>query len=426
MNGHFSVEDGVLGPQLWMQQRLVATAEAPSVSRSYAPIGGAKNDLVHTVSVSWTNNTPIAQQVYGLVTRGGVQVALTARSRGYLAALHGVEITGSAEPPTSWNLVEVSRHGCGLDVGGGGLLGLEARFGVQEYRAHSATAPLMPHMPGMWLVEPGQTIHARVELRFVAPAWEATGVEGGEHDTESGFISGDTRLDLVAIPLLGPPPSRPTPTVVGVSYAMGGVFGSRVDLPDGVQPGDVILAVSLSHWALLLDIQPMEPGWSLLHQVGAGPMSSHGKVYWRIAGEDEPSTYGFSNSLMGEQITHLIVLRDASTFLDDGWAVASVVRREWWLFDDAHTTPSIDRNGQLLLAVSFVPFNPVTAVVSQTVPEGMTELSSITGAWSSCAVAALADPPRPTGERRFTVEPLPSWSTHSIGISILVPGAPLG
>ncbi|UBF41636.1 hypothetical protein SEA_CAIB_33 [Gordonia phage CaiB] len=190
--------DGVLSPQPWMQYRQVATAEAASKAGTY-PVagGGAKNDLLQTLGASWTNNSPLAQLVYGLVTRGGAVMTLQARSRGYLAASHGIEITTGTPA-----VAEVSRFGVGLDVGSGGTFGNETAYGIAEYRQNSHTMPLLPQQTGWLRVDPGQTVTARVELRFVSDFWESRAITNGEQGSESSYITGDTRLDLFALPVL--------------------------------------------------------------------------------------------------------------------------------------------------------------------------------------------------------------------------------
>ncbi|WAB09209.1 hypothetical protein SEA_LITTLEMUNCHKIN_33 [Gordonia phage LittleMunchkin] len=191
---HFDDTDGVVSPQPWMQWRRVVGQIAVSVSGGYPPNGGgAKNDLLQVSQVSWTNNTPIAQQVYGLVTRGGAYLALQARSRAYLVMRHGLAL-GAAAPAVA----EVSRFGGGVDVG---LSGSQVPYAVFEQRQSSRTLPLVPQLAGWTTVAPGQTITGRVELRFVSDFWESQQLSGDE-GSESNYITGDTRVDLFAIPVL--------------------------------------------------------------------------------------------------------------------------------------------------------------------------------------------------------------------------------
>lgn len=124
-------------------------------------------------------------------------MTLQARSRGYLVARHGIEIT-TGTPATA----EVSRFGVGLDVGSGGTFGNETAYGIAEYRQHSHAMPLLPQQTGWLRLDPGQTVSARVELRFISDFWENRAITNGEQGSESSYITGDTRLDLFALPVL--------------------------------------------------------------------------------------------------------------------------------------------------------------------------------------------------------------------------------
>lgn len=427
-NEHFQIIDETISPQPWTQYRLLASRTTASVSRSYDTSGGGnKNDPVHTVSLAWTNDTPVPQYVYGMVTRGGAQVALQARSRGYLAMSHGIEITPTPDPPGSFDMIEVSRFGGGMDVGRGGLLAIGTGFGVHEVRANSASAPLVPQRTGWPAVAPGETFHARVELRFISEFWENTMIDGGDQNTVSQFISGDTRLDLYGIPAVIPPSPRPTPTIVGVEHGVNNTFPADVDVPAGTQEGDIILAIVANNIGLASDITPQEPGWTQVHVRNdglAGIGDVHMKVYMRTATDDEPASYRFTTGILAEVIAHLVVIRDASPFLTDGWQFASSLRRFFWERAEGHICPSIDRAGQLLLCASYFAHSPLQAPINQEPPDGMTELSDVDANGSSCAVAAMPNPPRPTGERMFVPTKTPQWSGRSIALTILVPGAP--
>lgn len=425
-NDHFEIIDETIAPQPWTQYRLLASKTAASVSRSYDTSGGGnKDDLVHTVDIKWTNNTPVPQWVYGMVTRGGAQVTLQARSRGYLAMLHGVDILNVPVLPEghTFDMVEISRFGCGMDAGKGGMLAIGSGFGVHEVRQNSSSAPLMPHATGWYAVAPDQTFHARVTLRFKSEFWENTSIDGGDQNTESLFISGDTRVDLYGIPAVTTPTPRPIPTVVGVEHSTNNTFHTDVDVPAGTAAGDIMIAVHANQFGLLSDLVPEQAGWTLVHVRDAGWENSHMKVWLRVAGADEPDSYTFGNGLLAEAITHLIVLRNASPDQFDGWQFASTLRKDWWIRDEGHIAPSVDRAGQLLLCVSYVPHAFWQDQVTQTPPEGMTEISDVSGELGTMAVAVLPSPPRPTRERVFVPSVGPEWAGRSIALTILVPGA---
>ncbi|MGV0738251.1 hypothetical protein ABQF35_14175 [Mycobacterium syngnathidarum] len=425
-NDHFLILDEAIEPQPWTQYRVLATKTAPSVSKSYDTSGGSnKDELVHTVDVQWTNNTPIHQAVYGTVTRGGAQVTLQARSRGYLQMLHSVDKLGAPTPPTSFDMIEVSRFGCGMDVGKGGILAVGTGFGVHEVRKNSSTAPLMPHSVGWETVAPGETFFARVQIRFKSDYWEQTTIDGGDQNTESLFISGDTRVDLYGIPAFAPPAERPTPTVVGVEHSTNNTFPTDVDVPAGTAEGHVMLAIVANNIGLASDITPSESGWTELHVRNDGLLGIgdvHLKVYGRIASASEPASYHFTTGALAEEIVQLIVLRDASTDLTE-WHVSSSLSKRFWERDTgANLCPSVDRAGQLLICASYVAHTPLQAPINQTPPDGMTELEDVDAEGCTMASAMLANPPRPTLDRGFTPSKVPQWSGRSIALSILVPG----
>ena len=239
---HFTVDaDGALTPQPWMQWRHVAGVANTSVARSYpvtlssgsidifgtlaglfgtifnsllgifghasilAPLTGAasaagnKNDLLHDMQTAWTNDSPIDQWVYGKITRGGARVSLQARSRGGLLLSSGYKAAvGDAGP-----LSEAGMFGCGADLGNAGTLSIGTKFCVHEVRQHAHTIPLAPERLGWYRLAPGATFTARCQLRFISEYWESTAIDGGTSGSESTVESGDTRLDLFAVPVIG-------------------------------------------------------------------------------------------------------------------------------------------------------------------------------------------------------------------------------
>lgn len=421
-NDHFAIVDEAISPQPWMQYRQVATNSAPSVSKSYAVTGGGnKNDPVHTIDAKWTNNTPVTQWVYGMVTRGGALVALQARSRGFLVQTHGVDVGTSV--PSSYDMIEASRFGIGGDYGVAGILGIGTGFAVSEIRQHSQTIPFMPHQVGWWSVDPGETFYARVELRFATLFWENTSIDGNDTGSESRFISGETRLDLFATPAAAALPARSTPTIVGsAEHSINYTFETDVDKPTGTTTGDVLIAVVANQFGVVGDLDPGESGWTEIHRRDAGWENVHARVFWKVAGGSEPSSYTFGNSLLAESIVTLVAIRNASPSLEDGWHIASNLGSKWWERDGGLRAPSIDRSGQMLLCFSYVPFAAWQTPVNQATPTGMTELSDASGNLSTMSCARLTGPPRPTVERLFVPSKDPVWAKKSVAVTILVPG----
>lgn len=423
---HFAPGDA-LAPQPWMQLRQVASITAPGVSKSYATSGGGnKNEAVQSVKVSWTNNTPTVQNVYAMVTRGGSSVFLQARSRGYLAERHGYTIDpSSANIPTT----EVSRHGTGMDNGKGGILATGTAYGVIEYRVNSTTYPLLPHLTGLFGVLPGETFNAQVDVKFISEFWENTQIDGGDAGTASGFVSGEVQIDVFAMPAVPTPPPRPIPTLLNGGVPMwddaGSTANAVVPMVPGVQAGDVLVAVVVNNFGLSTDINPVESGWTLLTSVNdglGGWEDTHLKIYTRVATASEPATYSFTNGLLAQEIAVMFGLRHASGDIEDGWYVASALRRNFLERDKGHIAPSIDRKGKFLVAISYFARNPFEGNITQTVPDGMTEMLGLALSNSSLSIAYMADPPRPTGDRMFIPSQEPDWPGRSIAVSLVIPG----
>lgn len=205
---HFQINDaGAIAPQPWMQYRQVASNSADSQSGSYAPtvtvgLDGTKNDLLQDVTAAWTNDTPIDQWVYGLITRGGARVTLQARSRGGLTVVSGYQEGTPDEGDTVVPITACSVLGCGADMGRGGILAAGTAYCIMEVRQSSTTFPLAPERAGWHRLAPGATFTGQVQVYFTSDQWESSDIEGGNLDTESSYLTGPTRIDLFAIPVL--------------------------------------------------------------------------------------------------------------------------------------------------------------------------------------------------------------------------------
>lgn len=431
---HFDITDGTLSPQPWMQLRRVVTNTTPSVFRTYAGTGGQNKDEVYqTLTVSWTNNTPIDQFVYGLVHQGGSAVALQARSRGYLRTSHSLSVMKSPRAAAPSPYTEVSRFGGGSDIGVGGLLGIGTDFAMHEVRSHSSTVYLMPNITGWTAVAPGMTVTGSVEVRFVSEKWESTTITNGKENTNATIMAGELSVDLWAVPVIDNPPTRTTPTIVGRNAKMESSKSVKVAKPPGTQYGDVMLAVVGNNFGDATAITA-PAGWVLIHAVNTNAFdwfNAHVKVYAKPVGTTEPADYTFTNSFGAEQIVELITLRGAvmpNTGADNnGWSIGST-RTKYAARGDMHTAPSMAAGGQLLICASFFGladnildgFGVVQ--VNQTPPAGMTELLNLNGSNSSMCVASLYDPPNPTAERKFTTQPRAYFAGTAVALAILVAG----
>jgi hypothetical protein len=194
-----------------MQYRQVASGSVPSKAGSYAPTVTStssspvtKNDLLQDLTVAWTNDTPINQWVYGIITRDGCRVSLQARSRGGLSLVSGYAETAIPSDLTKLtnSLVACSVLGCGADMGLGGILAAGTAYCIMEVRQNATSFPLAPERTGWHKLAPSVTFTGQLQLYFTSDYWETSGIEGGNLDTESSYLTGATRLDLFALPVL--------------------------------------------------------------------------------------------------------------------------------------------------------------------------------------------------------------------------------
>lgn len=433
---HFQVTaETVVAPQPWMQMQHIGGAEADAVSRHYEPTSGFnKSDGLQNLQVSWTNTSPVRQWVYGMVTRAGSRVTLQCRSRGYISTRHAM-VKNNGETPT-FGMTEVSRFGVGSDVGAGGILKIGGEYAISELRQNTVTAPFMPHLTGWTLMEPGETIHARIETRFISERWENSLVNGGDGDTESTVVAGELRLDLFSVPTLLHEVGRTIPTIVGGS---GNVKVGRavdyillnttvtVDCPADLEEGDVLIAIQCNQFGFGWDMSPVDSGWTLLHSRNDGLFGwedVHMKVWAHNVDGNEPEHFTWTNAWLAEETVVIIPLRGAVPVSEfsamEGWHVASNLSR--FRLVEEQMAPSIQRSGQLLFGVSFFAHTLFQTPIHQTPPSGMTEIIDTAGDMSTLAVAAIANPPNPTLDRHFVPNKIPFFTGHSITASILVPG----
>ena len=439
---HFIVADDAIGPQPWMQMRVVNSGTVASLSRSYDPTDGqARNDLLQTLQMTWTNDTPVAQWVWGTVGTSGRRVTLQCRSRGYLATSHSVDIVPAGMGAPSFDMEVVSLFGIGTDLGAGGLLAIGGAYGISDWRNNSTTSPLMPHVTGWFLIAPGDTFGARIEVAFVSEFWENTLIDGGDGDTEATIVTGDLSLALYAVPAAVTPPPRAVPYIVGGSANITSasvinelLWGGTItcDVPDDMMEGDHLIAIVANNTWSGTGISPLQDGWTLVHErQGQGDVQL--KVYARevSADSDEAMSYGFANPGIWSEITvAMLAVRDAGPYMSIyglDWVSGSTISKTWGA-TETHTAPTIDRRGQYLLAYSFFRHSPLDGPIHQTPPAGMTEVFDSALTNTSLALAELASPPRPTGERTFVPSRAPSWNGHSITGVLLIPGyqEPLG
>lgn len=185
--------DGSFGPQHYMQWRHVATNSAASIQNSYDVDGGNQAADLLQLQVSWTNSSPLAMKVYGLLTRGGSAITNQPRNRAYIETYLGAAQGAAPADPTASTLL--NRFGNGAD------------FGTVESNTKTVFSNLQTRqgertmLAGDTITLPaGHVYKLRVRLRWDAEFWETLPVYLGDSESELSIVTGGTRLDLYAYP----------------------------------------------------------------------------------------------------------------------------------------------------------------------------------------------------------------------------------
>lgn len=190
--------DGAISPQPYTQFRHVATNSANSVQKTYNTTGGNQAEDLVNFQVAWTNPNPLPMLVYGLVTRGGTNVRTGARTRAYIEMYYGLA-SGTAPADPTPNIL-LGRTGSGLD-GGTATVGSTtySRWATTEVRQAEHTL----HAGSFVTINTGQSIKLRVRLRWDGAFWETLPyLVAGASEAELSVMTGATRLDIYAIPVL--------------------------------------------------------------------------------------------------------------------------------------------------------------------------------------------------------------------------------
>lgn len=195
-SGSFELVDGThLRPKDHMQWRHVATNYTPATVLTFDINDGiAKDELLHSVQVQWTNTTPINQYAYALLTRAGSKVILQGNCSGYIQTKAGQ--TSGVSPADPSSLTAISRFGIGFERGKTALD--TAYYVIAESRMAERTMLFGDRV----LLTPGETVKFKAELRFVSHYWDYRTPQGGLSETESNLDTGASQLDVFAYPAL--------------------------------------------------------------------------------------------------------------------------------------------------------------------------------------------------------------------------------
>ncbi|MFC9436911.1 hypothetical protein [Nocardia sp. NPDC057030] len=162
-------------------------------------------------------------------------------------------------------------------------------------------------------------------------------------------------------------------------------------------------------------------GWTLLTGLDRGTNLLHQKIWTRIAGASEGTTYTFNQGSGEDGVVIITTLRGVDTNTAH-WLYAAPV---WSANSTSRVAPTVvgPQPGGVLLCSTMVDMNNTAATF--TPPSGMTEQADAqSNAWTAESVASLLNPPDPTGTKTFTVSSSNFFSTNGgIECSIYVPPA---
>lgn len=210
----------------------------------------------------------------------------------------------------------------------------------------------------------------------------------------------------------------PAVAVVGVASASGTATSLAPAKPSGTAQGHVMIAYQCSDWGAYTALTAPS-GWTLLTGLDRGQDNLHLKIWTKVAGSSEPSSYSFAQGSGVDGCVTIVTVRNANAstgswlFATPAFAAASASR----------IAPSVTGAGAgaILLCSSLI--EPQNTACSYTPPSGMTERADVQSTtWVTQSVASLDGPANPTGTKTFTASGTLS-TVGGIEWSVVIPAA---
>src|SRR5690606_26455205 len=196
----------------------------------------------------------------------------------------------------------------------------------------------------------------------------------------------------------GTAPPEPPALVGSVTTAADRLATLTVAKPTGVQAGDLLIAHQTSDVSDLAELTTPTGGatWQLLDQFEeAGALQV--KVWWKIAGESEPSSWNFSQESFADGAVLIAAVRNAA---DDTPTVANTSTTS----TTSVPTPGITPPSPTSVEIRIASGNSAGNTVSWTPPAGLEEKADVQS--TNYVAATLAtrylDSTTPTGTENFT------------------------
>lgn len=189
------------------------------------------------------------------------------------------------------------------------------------------------------------------------------------------------------------------PFVVNTQTQKGSASTLVVTKPTGTASGDLLLAWQWDDDGTLANLSAPS-GWATNSTVDNGTNATHFKLYSKVAGGSEGTSYTFGQNNGTDGVITVLAARNVDT------------NSAHWLISSAATANSTSRvaaslgppilGGGMLLCAACVDMN--NTAVTFTAPSGMTKQSDLqSSTWAAQSVASMVAPPDPTGSRTFTL-----------------------
>lgn len=197
---HFDVDEaGAMTPNPVLQWRHVATNELAGFTNTYDVDGGNQAADLGQLQVDWTNSDPaVSATVYGILTRGGSTVVSTARTRLYIETYYGQASGVAPADPTASTLIGRMGNGVDFQRARSPIDDTNVNFGLMQTRQAERSSLIGTTV----VLAPGEQYKLRVRLRVDAGFWETLPPDGGDAETLLSILTGETRLDLFALPVI--------------------------------------------------------------------------------------------------------------------------------------------------------------------------------------------------------------------------------
>ncbi|WP_280505819.1 DUF7172 family protein [Nocardia farcinica] len=190
----FTVADGEVAPLRNWQYAHRATAQAGGASP--AVVSNASGTTLFTVNVSWTNDTPISQNVHCLMTYGASRYALDNLKHVQVRWQWGTSYGSSPADPTLTEEMRLRGYG---DLGTGTVSGdTVGVFYLFEDRHPTTSVPI----GDIATLAPGHTMKARCQVSWSTLAWGLDWASiYGNPAPHRVLRVGPVRLDLFSTPV---------------------------------------------------------------------------------------------------------------------------------------------------------------------------------------------------------------------------------